>query len=211
MDHKQKQSIIVATALLAWGSAIAAGLVSVHRYENTPGRFDIAHRRWPAESALRFSSERFNVVMLAHPRCPCTRASLDELAQLLSHCEVPMTAHILFWTPSDAGHEWQQTELWKMALAIPDVQAHVDENGDEARRFGATTSGHVIVFQGDGTRIFSGGLTKARGKAGNGNTASAINNLIKQKTSLSTDLPVFGCPLFDSQTHCNEGVRSCLK
>ena len=57
-------------------------------YDNTPGAAADAPAAWPAESALARDPAAPTLVMLAHPRCDCTRASLGELAELLARVTV---------------------------------------------------------------------------------------------------------------------------
>src|SRR5215204_4501233 len=65
-----------------WLDAAAAGLWVLWRYDNTPGSAAHAPDAWPDLSALARATDRPTLVMLAHPHCTCTRASLGELARL---------------------------------------------------------------------------------------------------------------------------------
>jgi len=141
--------------------------------------------------------------MFAHPRCPCTRASINELAVLMAQCEGKLNAHVAFFQPDDAKSDWSQTDLWFSASRIPDVEVFADEEGSEARRFGAATSGQVLLYDSDGELLFQGGITSARGHAGDNVGRSSIVRLLGKtrrpirERSSSTEAPVFGCPLFD--------------
>ena len=209
MTWKPNPAPHLVVALLLWGSSIAVGFWQLQNYEATPGRAEHRPLDWPANSPVRLTPGRVNIVLLAHPRCPCTRASLVELQELLGRCPDQATAHVLFMKPRDAGRDWEQTDLWRQAAAIPGVRVHTDENGTEARRRGAATSGHVVVYRGDGTWLFSGGLTNARGQAGHSPGAEAIWQLVSHEATERTATPVFGCPLFDADSACNEGATSC--
>ena len=211
MKLQRDRNLILATLLLIWGSTIAFGMSWIHRYESTPGPEMLAACEWPADSSIRFTPGRINIVMLAHPRCPCTHANFDEMQRLLNHFDDQAAVHVLFWTPSNASSEWKQTDLWKRAVSMDGVCAHADEAGVEARRFGATTSGHVLVFRGDGTRVYTGGLTTARGQSADGQAAAAICKLIDKDLPARTGLPVFGCPLYDASTQCAGGTKACCK
>jgi hypothetical protein len=202
--------VIVTVALLAWGSMIAGGTLIFRNYESIPGPAALTSEEWPSNSVIPFSPGRINIVVLAHPRCPCTRASLNELQALLGRCQFRTATHVLFWMPCKAGDEWRRTDLWQLADRIPGVQTHADEEGTEAMRFGAMTSGHIMIFRGNGTRIFSGGLTTERGRSGDGTVATAICQLINQENLSRPERPVFGCPLFDAPS-CDVGIESCLK
>ena len=74
----------------AWGAATAAWLVAVTsgfgwlwRYAAAAGDPSVAPRSWPAASRLLRVADRAQLLMFVHPRCACSRASLDELGNLL--------------------------------------------------------------------------------------------------------------------------------
>jgi hypothetical protein len=196
-------------AFLLWGVAVVTGFNEFVRYETTSGD-TLAHKsHWPADSTLILTPGRFNIVMLAHPRCPCTRASLDELQELLARNGNKAVAHVLFWMPPDADEAWRQTDLWRRAAANPNVHLHADENGVEARRFGAATSGHVVVYDQTGRLQFSGGLTNARGRSGDSIGSAAIDQIIAGKSPPRTQTSVFGCRLFVSNPASAKDHQSC--
>jgi hypothetical protein len=75
------------------------------------------------------------------------------------------------------------------------VRVAPDRNGVEARRFGAGTSGHVVIYGGDGRLLFSGGITGARGHVGdNVGLERAIASLRADSPTCARS-PVFGCLL----------------
>ncbi len=133
--------------------------------------------------------------MLAHPKCPCTRASIGELAQIVAETQGKLTAYVLFTKPQGAGADWDDTELRRSAAAIPGVTVVTDADGSEARRFGAETSGHTLLFDPDGALLFSGGITASRGHAGRNAGESAIIAAVNGGRSDSAGTPVFGCSL----------------
>src|SRR5690242_2680569 len=86
-------------ALVAWGLSVGAGLLAVHSYEATPGAAGDPRPDWPAGSRIQLVPERANLVMLAHPRCPCTRASLKELSKLVERTRDSLAVHVVFFSP----------------------------------------------------------------------------------------------------------------
>jgi hypothetical protein len=185
------------TALLGgiWIAAVAFGLGFLLRYESTPGRVGIVGASWPATSALPRSGTNPTLVMLAHPKCPCTRASLGELAQIIAETQGRLTAYVLFTKPLGAGANWDDTELRRSAAAIPGITVVTDADGSEARRFGAETSGHTLLFDSHGALLFSGGITASRGHAGRNAGESAIIAAVNGGRNDSGGTPVFGCSL----------------
>lgn len=181
---------------LVWILAIAAGMGEVWKHELSPGTAALPLSMWPAASRLRPPSNFPVLVMLAHPRCPCTRASIGELAMLMAQLQGRLDAHVLFYKPRNSGLGWEQTDLWASAQAIPGVQVTADENGLEARLFRATTSGQTVLYSASEQLLFSGGITNSRGHSGDNTGRSAIASLVgggrpDQKRTL-----VFGCDLF---------------
>jgi hypothetical protein len=187
---------ILATSLLAitWIATVAFGMRVLFHYENTPGRVGALSQAWPAAQIER-ASDRPTLVMLAHPHCPCTAASVAELAQIMARFQGKVAAYVLFIKPRGAGRDWEDTDLRGSAEAIPGVKVVFDPDGAEARRFGAETSGHTLLFGADGRLLFSGGITVSRGHAGDNAGARAIVALVNNQTPARTQTLVFGCSL----------------
>src|SRR5581483_2344790 len=117
-----------------WFAAVAAGFVAWERYDTTPGEARAA------EPTAVPPAGRWRLVMFAHPHCPCTRASLGELAELVG--QTPVEAEVVFVRPADCPDGWERTAAWEAAAAIPGVRVRCDVGGLEAMRAGAATSGH---------------------------------------------------------------------
>src|SRR5207253_11434658 len=105
-------------------------------YESTSGTIGAVPRQWPSTSQIERVTDRPTLIMLAHPRCPCTRASVAELAQMMARMQGKVYAYVLFLKPQPSGAEWEDTELRRSAAAIPGVKVLSDADGVEARRFG---------------------------------------------------------------------------
>jgi hypothetical protein len=177
-----------------WMACVAWGLSIVWAYENRPGVAAHAPARWPAASALAAATDRPTLVFLAHPKCPCTRAGIDELAQVLARSANAPKTYILFLKPTGFD-AWEHTDLWKKAAALPNVTLRLDSDGVEARRFGVETSGQTLLYD-RGALVFSGGITGARGHAGDNAGESALVELLTHGTADRHGSNVFGCPLF---------------
>jgi len=72
-----------------------------------------------------------------------------------------------------------------------------DDDGVEAARFGAATSGQVILYDRDGRLLFSGGITASRGHAGDNDGRDAIVSLLGGGRGTRHSSPVFGCSLLE--------------
>ena len=187
---------IFTTAVIAaaWVAAVAAGLRGLLNYENAPGTVASVPKTWPA-SQIPLAKDRMTLVMLAHPHCPCTRASVGELAEVMARAQGKADAFVLFSKPAASGADWDDTGLRRDAAAIPGVTVLSDPDGGEARRFGAETSGHTLLFAADGRLLFSGGITQSRGHSGDNAGASAIVSLVHNQTAARGETFVFGCAL----------------
>ena len=119
-----------------------------------------------------------------------------------------IAAQVLFFQLGDGPADWGRTDLWRSAAAIPGVRVSSDPDGVEAARFGAMTSGHAVVYDPNGRRVFSGGITGSRGHAGENAGRTAILTLVNGENPAKADLPVFGCPMFKPSA-CGRGDNSC--
>ncbi len=190
---------LAAAGLALWGIFTAVGFAAMLTYTNTSGPVTATPVAWPEGTWLQRDSTRANLVVVLHPRCPCSRATLTELEVILRHCRERVTTHVLFLKPDGFSDESVQSALWHTAVELPDVLVRADEKGQTARRFGATTSGHVALFAADGRRLFHGGITLGRGHQGDNLGRRAVIDLLTGATAQETEHVVFGCPLFSDQ------------
>jgi hypothetical protein len=186
----------VAAFAACWLSAAVAGLFVLWSYENAPGVAAAAHEQWPAETALKLAADRPTLVFLAHPQCVCTRASVGELAEALARAGTKPKTYVVFLKPSSFADGWEKSGLWEAASALPDTTVLRDDDGREAMRFGAMTSGQTMLYDASGTLLFSGGITGARGHAGDNEGRSAVVSLLDHLETRHRTTNVFGCSLF---------------
>jgi hypothetical protein len=194
-----------AFAIVLWALAVAGGMHWLWRYKSTPGVASTAPARWPSESRIGAPSGRPLLVMLAHPYCPCTRASLGELAVLMTRFHGAVDARVVFAMPGEDPTHWPEGELWRTAAAIPGVSVTADPSGEEARRFHASTSGAVVAYDAGGRLLFSGGITAARGHHGDNFGRSRLTALLTGAPAERADSPVFGCALASSSQQQERG------
>lgn len=180
-----------------WLALLGTGGVLMARYESTAGTSGAAPSDWPATSQVRRAEAKSTLVMVAHPKCPCTRASISELAALMKENPGSVSARVLFYEPSGADTSWRETSAWQEVSSIPGVTAVADIEGAEAARFGGETSGDVILFDPHGHLVFHGGITAARGKVGPSAGHSAVNDLLSGRPATRSKAPVYGCPIED--------------
>lgn len=201
---------ITLIAACLWLAGIVTSMAFIIQYSSAPGSTGATPVRWPAGSQIAPDASRPTLIMFVHPRCPCTRASIGELDRLVADCEGRFNAQVWFIKPAGTQKDWSDTDLWQQAAAIPGVTVHCDNEGVEARRFQAETSGQTVLYSQDGRLLFHGGITLSRGHAGDNPGRSALEALLTQSATNQAETPVFGCSLFEASTNQNRsGGVSC--
>lgn len=191
-----QRRLLSSLMVAGWLGLVTTGFAFWEQYDKTPG---------PSAEPVRFvhsASDRWELVLFLHPRCPCSRASLTELSKLVEPAGQSLAIRIVFVRPDDAPEGWENSELWAMASAIPGVHLSC-ENDSEAKCAGATTSGHAVLTDPTGRVAFSGGITRGRGQEGESVGLQAILELLGGSEPPLRQAPVFGCALFSPEA-CNE-------
>src|SRR5690348_16674362 len=153
--------VLVAVALMVWGAVVAFGAVRLWNYDSAPGAAAQAPSGWPAGVHVARAPGLPTLVLLLHPHCPCSRATIGELSELMTHCSGKLTTTVLVLHPAGMSDAWVHTDLWTSAAAIPGVTVLPDADGVEAHRFGAATSGQSLLYSADGRLLFAGGITES--------------------------------------------------
>jgi hypothetical protein len=228
MRFRRMSRSLLLPAGLAWAAAVAFGSTRLLNYEFMPGAAGTPSRSWPADPRSlwargpapccapppdirpnrRVPAERVDatLVMVAHPRCPCTRASIAELAHIMAYARQSVAAYVLFYRPGTFPPGWERTDLWRSAAAIPGVTVIADPDGRQAQRFGVVTSGHVLLYDRAGKLLFTGGITGSRGHAGDNDGADSVIRLLSHGGAARRHTCVYGCPIQAGRT--SPGCRS---
>ena len=108
------------------------------------------------------------LLVFVHPQCSCTAATFEQLDRLLN----------------------QATQSVELVL--------VDTGGRLARRFGAATSGEILLYSPARRLLFQGGITPGRAHAGDSPGSQALLAAIDsgRPTPSTFQNTVFGCPIF---------------
>jgi hypothetical protein len=198
--QRYRRPLIWTIAIALWLGSAGTGLFWLMAYDNTPGASADAPVHWPADSALTPDAAAPTLVMLAHPRCDCTRASLGELAELLARVKFKPRTFVVFIKPGGTASGWEQSGTWEQAKRIPGVTLVRDDDGAEARRFGVHTSGQTLLYDAGGKLLYSGGTTGSRGKPGENAGRADLVALVDGARRPRATRPVFGCPLFSHES-----------
>ena len=194
---------------VAWVVAVLGGLVLLLNYEARPGFDASPPKKWPDNTQLQLAANGPTVLMFAHPHCPCTRASFNELQQVVSMCSDLAEFKLVAYHPTAANDEWGDSAILQRADMVPQVNTTWDLDGMEARRFRIRTSGHVVAYTADGCLVFSGGITAARGHEGANQGRRHLTDCLRSDLRLAGRLqsaayPVYGCSLVDvSESNCD--------
>jgi hypothetical protein len=194
-----QQHAIVVAAVALWMPVTGFGIAKLLQYSTTPGVAAAPLLRLPDDAVTRSAPGRARLLVFAHPQCPCSRATIGELALILARCRDQVDASVFFYRPASEPASWARTDLWESAAAIPGVHLAVDPDGAAARRFGAFTSGQTLLYNSDGRLIFSGGITAARGHSGDNAGRDAIVALIRGGAAALNRTAVYGCSLHGEQ------------
>jgi hypothetical protein len=180
---------------LFWLAAVGVGFGILLNYQNVSGSIGRTPPDWPPQARVALDRTRNTLIMFAHPQCPCTRASVEELNRLLARCHDGVAAQVWFFKPSGFPPDWTLSSLWRSAAAIPGVTVHDDPDGAQARLFGAETSGYVLLYDPYGQIRFKGGITGSRGHAGDNAGEDVIVSLLEGQKASLRQTPVYGCSL----------------
>jgi hypothetical protein len=197
---------MVATAI--WLVAAGVGMKVVLDYQVAPGVAARPPEVWPVASEIPRTDGKFSLLLIAHPQCPCTRATLEELAGIIARTDGRLQASVLFVVPPGRDASWAETDLWRTASSLPGVHVALDRDGIESRRFGIATSGQVLLYDPGGRLLFAGGITPGRGHVGDNAGREAVEAALAldrpATNRIAVDTPVFGCALAAAQDQTGE-------
>ena len=178
-----------------WLTVVVSGIAMLRKYDTTPGELGETPAQWPAKSHLLRLAGLPTIVVMGHPKCPCTRATIGELAVMMARLHGKATAVVVFVRPQGTPEGWDDTDLRRSAATIPGVTVTTDLDEVEADLFDAQVSGQTMLYDVSGNLLFSGGITASRGHAGDNIGRSAIVSLVTAGRAEQTRTPVFGCAL----------------
>ena len=183
-----------------WLGSIATGLGLLADYAAQPGLIGQVPQQWPQSTQLSLAPDRHTVVLAVHPRCPCTRASINELERSIGHAKTPPQIYALVFEPTtdeatDLHANFAATDITRNLRRIPNTTVIPDPGSTIAADFGALTSGHAIVYDTKGNLVFSGGLTPTRAHEGPNTGTESLKRLFNGDQPIAQNAPVFGCPL----------------
>jgi hypothetical protein len=194
MMRARGRNFVIALAAIIWVATVLISYRSVRAFESTPGAPADARASWPANAGVERNLSGPTLVMLAHPHCSCSRASVAELAEIIARGPRNLQTVVFVFRPHDFQAGWERTAVWNAAAKLPNTRVVVDIDGAAARRFGAITSGQTFLYDRAGVLRFSGGITSARGHRGENSGRDSVIRLANTSAGFSTH-SVFGCAI----------------
>jgi hypothetical protein len=192
--------VLLTIGIVLWLTAVGYGLIYLGRYGTTPGeRQTSTPVSFPIDSNIKRDEAHATLLFFAHPKCPCSKASLNEISRLMPEVEGRLSVFVVLSKPAGSPADWTDTALRTNAEKIPGVKVVIDENEIETDRFSARTSGTALLYDKDGILRFQGGVTRVRGQEGDNAGRSAIADIVNNNSSWHDETSVFGCPIQDPQ------------
>ena len=194
MNRRWIVPVVLSVAALVWAATVGAAYRAIRLFESTPGHSAIAPLSWPVESSVPRADGTWALVMLVHPHCSCSRASVKELEAVLEKAPRTVSPYVLVYRPHEYAPGWEQTDVFASAKRLRRTTVLVDEDGREARLFGGFTSGQTFLYDARGKLRFEGGITSLRGHAGLNSGRAGILRVAQTQSGSATH-PVFGCAI----------------
>ncbi len=194
MNAQGKKVLLILVGTI-WISGLGFGFSKLYNYEYKTAVLKHVTKQWPSESFVHPSSDLYTLVMVAHPKCPCTRASIGELALIMAKAQGKLHAYVLFIKPKGMDETWVKSDLFKAASEIPGVEVIIDDEGKQAQIFGGNVSGQTLVYNRKGQLVFAGGITDSRGHSGDNIGRSSIEDIVHDRLVSVHSTPTFGCLL----------------
>src|SRR5262245_2306398 len=119
MQRAPASRLLVIAAVL-WVSGLVAGFRALWAYSQTPGPTPAlaAGDAWPSASRIARGPGRPALVVFLHPRCPCSRASVNELGKILTQLDGRASIHVLLVRPNGAEAGFEATALRERAIEV---------------------------------------------------------------------------------------------
>jgi hypothetical protein len=193
-----------------WGLACAGAMGVLLTYANTAGEMGGLREGWVVPASFERPADRAMLVVFAHPKCPCTRATMSAIERLQREVPGGFATRVVFYEPDGADATWRGTDLWARAQRLVDADAIPDPGGAIATGAGARVSGCVALFDRDGALLFWGGITPARGHEGESVGLGSLRSVLRGERGTASEAPVYGCELMGEMDSvlgfCGEGV-----
>jgi hypothetical protein len=193
---RTRQTWIAGILALSTVSALL-GAAALFSFNQTAGAVSTVPSRWPISTHLVQPAHAGVLLVFVHPYCSCSVATIHEIANLSlsrNSRKGALSITVLFYRPKNS--QWEPGSLWgKVEREIPGARAVWDDEGREAMRFGARTSGYTLLYGAGGDLLFKGGVTESRGHEGDNFGIGQLQSSLDTGLRASRTSLVFGCAL----------------
>ena len=202
--HGRRMMGKVGAGFIVWAAACLAASYAMMSYDFRPGQLGTARTSWPVDSSLPRTPAHTTVVAFLHPRCVCSKATVNQLIRTVQrHPEVDVVVPVFVPPEPTADLSWERgAYVQTIRAALPSARVVFDAGGMEAQRFGAWTSGTILVYAPDGREVFRGGITNRRGgeddNFGRQRLVRVLTASAEPLPAQGSPSPVFGCPIIKS-------------
>ncbi|WP_428386726.1 hypothetical protein [Mucisphaera sp.] len=186
---------------MVWLLLVATGWAALNGYMSEAGDVGVVPGVWPVGVVEGLDDGGLRTLVFLHPHCPCSVATLATVKEVWGE-EGAGALVIVVVDLGEGDPGWRGTGLVRDALGVDGAEVVFDEGAEIARRFGALTSGHVLVYDGAGALVFSGGVTPWRGHVGPSGGKRSLRLLMAgagdgtaEVTEVGASAEVYGCPL----------------
>jgi hypothetical protein len=204
---RSSRFVHVASVFILWLGVCIVGYFLAMRYEFKPGPIGRPRVEWPAESVIVRPARKTTLLTFIHPRCVCTGATVAELIRVIrKNPDTALIAVVFVPANHESDQEWSDGSYIRTIRAdIATSQVFLDSNGAEARRFGVSTSGTILVFDQGGREVFRGGITGRRGGEGDNPGIRRLQQVLSEPAhdEPGEQTPVFGCSIESSPATAN--------
>jgi hypothetical protein len=183
-------------AIAIWLLLVLVSMAAFLMYEGKPSYNAAALPMAPISEDVAEPKRMAKIFIALHPKCPCSRVTLDELLRIVDQCSQPAQFIILVYVPNLEPVSWIESSSTDLARSLPNSVVYIDRNGQDAANIGIHTSGGMVAYDADGNLCFSGGILQSRGFAGDNIGSRTLTQLLYGKpTEHVVTTPVFGCSL----------------
>jgi len=195
-------------AVTLWAVACFAGFGALWVYANTEGDLGQPNVGWDLPEQFHAHTTLPTLVVYAHPKCPCTRATFSELQRLQRDHRGDFVTRIIFFEPYHAPRTWRETDLWHQARNMTDTEAIADPGGMISQEAGARVSGTIALYSPREDVLFWGGITPSRAHEGESPGIISLRAILEGRSPLSRSSRVYGCSL-RSDAECGLEAGEC--
>lgn len=196
-----KTTFWLSGAIIIWIALIVGGFYFLHSYNARPGEAATAPAVWPQNEVIARAEGEQTLLIFLHPMCPCSRATIAELEDILAAHGKNMHPIFVMMTSDKEDKEWRHSSLTRSAEAIPGGSVIQSKSEYLEKLFSVYTSGQILLYDAAGKLVFSGGITTSRGEQGeNPGSVQLVKILSHLPAQSFVQSPVYGCPLSEAVT-----------